>query len=46
MDAQSFQHLLARLDLLTIKQKSTLQHVLQANVLQAGPRCQASCRLS
>lgn len=36
MDAQSFQHLLARLDLLTIKQKSTLQHVLQANVLQAG----------
>ncbi len=32
MDAQSFQHLLARLDRLTVKQKSIVQHVLQISV--------------
>jgi len=36
MDAQSFQHLLVRLDLLTIKQKSIVQHFLQINVLRDG----------
>jgi transposase-like protein len=32
MDAQSFQHLLARLDRLTVKQKSIVQHALQISV--------------
>ncbi len=36
MDAQSFQHLLARLDRLTIKQKSIVQRFLQINVQRDG----------
>ncbi|WP_324730841.1 hypothetical protein [Pseudomonas paeninsulae] len=36
MDAQSFQHLLARLDRLTFKQKSIVQHFLQINVQRDG----------
>lgn len=36
MDAQSFQHLLARLDHLTVKQKSIVQHALQNCVPRDG----------
>lgn len=36
MDAQSFQHLLTRLDRLTVKQKSIVQHALHFCVLQDG----------
>lgn len=53
MDAQSFQHLLARLDGLTCKQKSIVQHFLQTSAqrdglaeaipdLKACPHCSAN----
>lgn len=53
MDVQSFQHFLARLDRLTVKQKSIVQHVLQTSVprddfvevipdLKACPHCAAN----